>query len=150
MLSVETLHDLEAMVGMELGVSGWHVVDQAKINGFAQATDDFTTIHMDTQAALAAGLPATIAHGLYTLSLGPKLLYEIWSVSGFSLGLNYGFEKVRFLSPVPCGSRIRMSATLSGIKAIPGGHRYTIHEVFEIEGQSKPACVADAIIAYFA
>ena len=149
MLTIESLEGLKAMVGKELGTSGWYLVDQAKIDAFAQSTEDFTVIHVDEAKARAAGLATTIAHGLFTLSLGPKFLFEIWNVSGFSLGLNYGFEKVRFLTPVPCGSRLRMSATLSDIKAIPGGHRFAIHEVFEIEGQAKPACVADALIAFY-
>lgn len=147
-----TLKDIEALrerVGQELGTSDWHEVTQDRINAFAEATDDFEAIHLDDTRGREAGLGGTIAHGLYTLSLGPKFLYEIYSLDGPTLGLNYGFEKVRFLSPVKVGARLRMTATLAAVDPIAGGSRVTITQTFEVEGQDKPAAVADAVVAYF-
>ena len=149
MLTLNDISELKGRVGQELGTSDWHQVTQDHIAAFADATDDFEQIHLDAARAKEAGLGGTIAHGLYTLSLGPKFLYEIYSLTGPSLGLNYGFERVRFLNPVKVNSRIRMTATLKAVDPIPGGHRVTITQTFEIQGQDKPAAVADSVVAYF-
>lgn len=149
MLELNAISELVALAGSELGVSAWHEVTQPRITAFADATDDYEDIHLDPDAALRAGLGGTIAHGLYTLSLGPKFLYEIYELRGHSLGLNYGFERVRFLNTVSAGARVRMRARLTEARPIEGGVRLTIKETFEIEGETKPACVADAVIAYF-
>lgn len=149
MLTLDGIAQLEERVGQELGTSDWHEVTQERITAFARATDDFEQIHLDDARGREAGLGGTIAHGLYTLSLGPKFLYEIYTLNGPSLGLNYGFEKVRFLSPVKVGSRLRMSALLAAVDPIAGGRRITIRQTFEIEGEDKPAAVADAVVAYF-
>jgi acyl dehydratase len=149
MLTLDGIAQLEDRVGQQLGTSDWHEVTQERITAFAHATDDFERIHLDDARGREAGLGGTIAHGLYTLSLGPKFLYEIYALKGPSLSLNYGFEKVRFLSPVKVGSRVRMTATLASVAPIAGGRRVTITQTFEIEGQDKPAAVADAVVAYF-
>jgi acyl dehydratase len=149
MLTLDGIAQLEDRVGQLLGTSDWHEVTQERITAFAHATDDFERIHLDDARGREAGLGGTIAHGLYTLSLGPKFLYEIYALKGPSLSLNYGFEKVRFLSPVKVGSRVRMTATLASVAPITGGRRVTITQTFEIEGQDKPAAVADAVVAYF-
>lgn len=149
MIEVQSIAALEALVGSPLGTSEWYDVTQERISAFASATDDFERIHLDDARGREAGLGGTIAHGLYTLSLGPKFLYEIFSMSGHTLGLNYGFENVRFLHPVPVNSRLRMTANLVGARAIEGGIRFTITERFEIENVDKPACVADSVVAYF-
>lgn len=149
MLTLNDISELKERVGQELGTSDWHDVTQERITAFAHTTDDFEPIHLDDARGKEAGLDGTIAHGLYTLALGPKFLYEIYSLTGPSLGLNYGFEKVRFLSPVKVGSRIRMRATLKATEPITGGTRVTITQTFEIEGQDKPAAVADSVLAYF-
>lgn len=148
MLTLNGITELADRVGQVLGTSDWHDVTQERITAFAHATDDYEQIHLDDARGKEAGLGGTIAHGLYTLSLGPKFLYEIYSLDGPSLGLNYGFEKVRFLSPVKVGSRIRMTATLRAVDPIPGGRRVTITQTFEIEGHEKPAAVADSVVAY--
>ncbi|MTD12460.1 MaoC family dehydratase [Nakamurella sp. YIM 132087] len=146
---VDGVQDLEDLLGQELGTSGWHTVDQSLITAFAHATDDFEAIHLDPGRGIEAGLGGTIAHGLYTLALGPKFLYEIFEVRGHRLGLNYGFDRVRFTAPVTVGSRVRMSATLVRAAPLDGGTRFTIRQRFEIEGRERPACVADALVAYF-
>ncbi|MFJ8812993.1 MaoC family dehydratase [Amycolatopsis thermoflava] len=149
MRTITGVAELRALVGTELGTSAWHEVTQARIDAFAAATDDFEDIHVDPAHGTEAGFGGTIAHGLYTLSLGPKFLYEIYTMRGNSLGLNYGFERVRFLAPMPAGARIRMVAHLTEAKPITGGTRFTLTQTFEIEGHAKPACVAEAVIAYF-
>lgn len=148
-LDLNGIAELRSLVGRELGTSGWHEIDQQRITAFARATDDFEAIHIDHEHAVRAGLGSTIAHGLYVLSLGPKFLYEIYSLREGPFGLNYGYERVRFVAPVPVGSRIRMRATLSRADDISGGTKFTIEETFEIAGQDKPACAATAVIAYF-
>lgn len=144
-----TLDDFRAAVGKRIGTSSWHLVSQSTINGFATATDDDELIHLDPAVAAATPMGTTIAHGLYTLSLGPKFLHEIYSVGGYSFALNYGFDKVRFLAPVPVGSRVRMHADLTAISPLRGGSRFSIRETFEVNGFSGPVCVAEAIVAYF-
>lgn len=141
--------ELRAAVGERLGTSEWHPVPQQNITAFAEATLDFERIHLDPDRAAEAGLPGTIAHGLYTLSMGPALLYQIYDLSGAALGLNYGFDKVRFLNPVPADSRIRLHLDLIDATDIPGGCRFTFRQTFEIEGRDKPACVAESLVAYF-
>lgn len=149
MLKLNSIAELREFVGRELGTSIWYDVTQDRISTFASATDDYEAIHLDPERGRQAGLGGTIAHGLYTLSLGPKFLYEIYSVSGHSLGLNYGFDTVRFITPVPVGSRLRMRATMKAADPLEGGTRFTITQTFEVEGKDKPACVADAVVAYF-
>lgn len=149
MLTLNGITDLSSRIGQELGVSAWHTVTQQKITAFAESTEDFERIHLDSQRGREAGLGGTIAHGLYTLSLGPKFLYEIFTMQGVALGLNYGFERVRFLTPVPAESRIRMAAVLAAATPITGGTKFTVTQTFEIDGYDKPACVADSILAYF-
>ncbi len=149
MLTLHGVDDLWALVGQELGTSDWHTVTQERINAFAAATDDFEPLHLDPERARRTPFGVTIAHGLYTLSLGPKFLYQIYSIDGISLWLNYGYEKVRWISPVLVNSRLRMRAVLAEARPITGGTRFTIDETFEVEGQSKPACVARALAAYY-
>jgi len=149
MLTLTSVQALCELAGTDLGTSSWHHVTQQRVSNFADATDDHTAIHVDPERAKASGLEGTIAHGLYTLSLGPKFLHEIYSLSGYSVALNYGFERVRFLSPVATGSRVRMKAHLAGVDTIKGGTKFTITETFEIDGRDKPACVADGVVAYF-
>ena len=115
MLTISGIDGLRSRVGEELGVSDWHTVTQAHIDAFASATDDYERIHVDPERAKETPWGVTIAHGLYTLSLGPKFLYEMFSTEEIPLALNYGFDKVRFLSPVPVGSRVRMRATLEAV-----------------------------------
>jgi acyl dehydratase len=145
MLTITGTDELKAKIGEELGVSDWHDVTQERINAFAEATEDFQWIHVDEEKAAATPFGGTIAHGLYTLSLGPKFAYSMFSLEGFTFGLNYGYDKVRFPAPVPVGSRVRMRATLATVDDVPGGLQITITQTFEIEGSEKPACVAESL-----
>jgi acyl dehydratase len=149
MLTISGTAGLRERVGQELGVSSWHEVTQKHIDAFAAATDDYERIHVDPERAKETPWGVTIAHGLYTLSLGPKFTYEIYTVEDIDLALNYGFNRVRWVSPVPVGSRVRMRATLKSVKEEPDGVLITVEQVFEIEGQDKPACVAESLGRYF-
>lgn len=135
------LADIAALVGQELGVSEWFLIDQPRIDQFADATADFNSIHVDPEAARAWGLEGTIAHGFLTLSMILKLQEGLVPIpDNMTSGYNYGLEKVRFLSPVPCGKRIRGRFTLSDFREKdPGAWRYTVDTLIEIEGQEKPA-----------
>jgi acyl dehydratase len=148
-LTLTNLDQYRAMVGRELGTSSWHRVTQPLITAFAEATDDDEEIHLNPEAAAKRGLGSAIAHGLYTLSLGPKFLHEIYSVSGYSLALNYGYDKVRFLRPVKVDSRIRMTAKLEAVEPLAGGSKFKIRETFHTPDATQPVCVARAIVAYF-
>lgn len=148
MLTTGGVAALRELVGQEIGVADWHEVTQARIDAFAAATEDFEAIHVDPRRGRDTPFGTTIAHGLYTLSLGPKFLYEMWEVEGVSLALNYGFNRVRFVSPVPVDSRVRMRAKVLSIEETSAGSLVTVEQTFEIEGQERPACVAESLVLY--
>ncbi len=134
-----------ALVGTDLGASDWKRVDQARIDAFAEVTEDHQFIHVDPVAAAATPFGGTIAHGFLTLSLLAAMMPEGAIVlRGITMGVNYGFEKVRFLQPVPSGSRIRARHRLKAFEDKGGGRYLVTTEVtVEIEGQDKPALIAD-------
>lgn len=148
MIEIDGDDAVRALAGRDLGTSSWHRITQERITAFASATDDFEPIHLDPDHARSLGLPDTIGHGLFTLALGPKLLYELWTVTNAGLGLNYGFDRVRFLRPVPVDGRIRMHAKVTDVTDTDAGMRIAIEQRFELEGDDRPACVADAIVLY--
>jgi acyl dehydratase len=145
MLTISGIDELRAKVGEELGVSEWHEVTQDAINAFADATGDHQWIHVDPDRAAQTPWGSTIAHGLYTLSLGPQFTFAMFTIEGFAFGLNYGYNKVRFPAPLPVGSRVRMRATLSAAEEVPGGVQFTVTQTFEREGGDKPVCVAESL-----
>ena len=147
MLEVDRAGDLSAFVGQEIGVSEWLTIDQRTIDTFAEATGDHQWIHIDVERARRE-LPGgrTIAHGLLTLSLVPMLSHRVWAVRQRSRGLNYGSNKVRFTAPVPSGSRIRLRQKLLALEPVEGnGHRLTMESTIEIEGNERPALVAEML-----
>jgi acyl dehydratase/catechol 2,3-dioxygenase-like lactoylglutathione lyase family enzyme len=137
--------DLTSRVGEELAVSDWIPVTQQAINEFAALTGDHQWIHVDVQKAAASPFGGTIAHGLFTLSLGPGLIDQLFAVEGFSAGLNYGYNKVRLPAPLPVGASVRMRATLTDVQEVPGGAQITITQTFESDRGDKPVCVAEAL-----
>jgi acyl dehydratase len=145
MLTISGIDELRAKVGEELGVSEWHEVTQDAINAFADATGDHQWIHVDPERAAQTPWGSTIAHGLYTLSLGPQFTFAMFTIQGFAFGLNYGYNKVRLPAPLPVDSRVRMRATLSSVDDVPGGVQLTITQTFEREGEEKPVCVAESV-----
>ncbi len=149
MRTFANLSELSAAVGQELGSSSWVTIEQSRIDQFAEATGDHQWIHVDPERAAAGPFGTTIAHGYLTLSLIPMLTWEIYEVHGISGALNYGLDKVRFPSPVPVGSRVRATAELTSFEAVPGGGQAIVTTTIEIEGGSKPACVAATIVRFF-
>ena len=137
--------ELAGRIGQEVGVSGWITVDQARIDAFADATEDWQFIHVDPEAAARTPFGGTIAHGFLTLSLLSKMTYEATPVlEGVVMGINYGFDKVRFLQPVRAGSRVRGRFKLLEATEKEGGRWLLKHEVtVEIEDQPKPALIAE-------
>ncbi|GAA1668925.1 MaoC family dehydratase [Citricoccus zhacaiensis] len=149
-----TLAGLRALEGQEIGTTGWHLLDQDTIAAFAATTGDTERIHLDAAAARAQGLGGIIAHGLLTLSLGPMFHQELLAVTDHSRVLNYGFEKVRFLEPVPVDSSIRMRLRLERVRPIEGGSAFHLDQAFELRYPDgtvaeRPACVAGGVVAYF-
>ena len=147
--TITGIDELTAHIGKELGVSEWYAVTQETIDRFAQVTEDFQWIHVDVEKAKQTPFGGTIAHGLFTLSLGPKFSYEIVDVQGFAFGVNYGYGRVRFPAPLPIGSNVRMRATLTSVEEVPGGVQFTITQTFEREGHDKPVCVAESLARAF-
>ncbi len=147
---VRTIDDAKALIGQEVGVSDWVTVDQARINQFATATDDHQWIHTDTARA-AREMPGgqTIAHGYLLLSLLPALMDTLVEMPTLQRAINYGLNKVRFKNPVPAGSRVRLRSVLLQAQKRAGALQVILENTLEIEGQPKPACVAEVIALYF-
>lgn len=141
--------DLATKVGEHLGSSDWHHVTQEQVNLFADATGDHQWIHIDVERAKAGPFGGPIAHGYLTLSLAPVLLGQAFQVTGVQMGVNYGANKIRFPSPVPVGSKVRLSAKLLAVEDVAGGKQITIEATFEVEGASKPSCVAELLFRYY-
>ena len=136
--------DLESLAGTEVGVSDWHVIDQDRVNMFAEATGDHQWIHVDVERATRE-LGHPIAHGYLTLSLLPMLGSEVLRVQGTTRGINYGTDKVRFTNMVPVGSKVRLRQFCKSVQEKAGGKQMIMQATIEIEGQERPACVAEAI-----
>jgi len=143
------IDDLKSSVGEEIGVSDWVTIDQGEIDRFADATGDHQWIHVDPERAKETPFGSTIAHGLFTLSLGPKLSYELWTMDNVTFAVNYGYNKVRFPAPLPVDSKVRMRATLTSVDDVPGGAQVTVTQTFEREGGDKPVCVAESVARFY-
>jgi len=143
----ETAAELVPLVGQDVGVSDWLVVDQAMINTFSDLTGDHQWIHVDVEKAKDK-MPGgkTIAQGYLVMSLVPKM--QIYRIARFSRALNYGFDKLRFTGTTPSGSRIRQRQTIKACDPVDGGYRITNTCTIEVEGQERPAIVADQVIQY--
>lgn len=141
---------LLARAGQKLGVSSWHAITQEQIDRFAGATGDRQWIHVDVERASRTPVGRTIAHGYLTLSLGPKLLDEVILVEDCSQVLNYGLNRVRFPSPVPVESRVRLHVDLDGVEETADASlQATFGLVFELEDADKPCCVAESLFRYY-
>jgi acyl dehydratase len=143
--TINGIDELKAAVGEELGTSDWMEITQDRVDTFAEATGDHQWIHVDPERAKSGPFGGTIAHGYLTMSLGPVLLPQVVTVTGFSMALNYGLNKLRFPSPVPVGSKLRLSAKLLEVEDVKGGVQSTYGLTFEVDGSDKPACVAEAL-----
>ena len=149
MRTFESVDELVAAKGEALGSSDWVTITQDEVNLFADATGDHQWIHVDPEKAAKGPFGTTIAHGFMTLSLLPRLMHQIYTVKGIKLAINYGLNKVRFPSPVPVGSKVRATSTLTDVQSVGEGTvQLTVTTAVEIEGATKPACVAESIVRY--
>jgi acyl dehydratase len=147
---IEGIDGLKAAVGQHLGYSDYVEITQEMVNLFAEATGDHQWIHVDVERAKAQSpFGGPIAHGYLTLSLGPRLSPEIVQVTGITMGVNYGANKVRFPSPVPVGSKLRLGAKLLGVDDVAGGAQVSMEFTFEVEGAAKPSCIAEVLFRYY-
>ena len=149
MLVLNGIEEIKAKVGEDLGTSDWIQIDQDAVNAFAEVTGDDQWIHVDPERAAETPLGGTIVHGFFTLSLIPRFAYDTYTVEGVSFAMNYGSDKVRFLSPVPTGSRLRMNSVLSSVEEKGGGVLMKVTCTIEIEGSEKPACIAEMLTIVF-
>jgi acyl dehydratase len=150
MTDFASIDQLKGAVGSHLGYSDWLPITQERIDAFADATDDHQWIHVDPERASSGPFGTTIAHGYLTLSLAVRFVDEIFSVAGVAMGINYGTNRVRFVSPVPVGARLRAGGHLAAVDEFPGGVQATIDLTFEVEGSEKPACVAQVLYRLYA
>jgi acyl dehydratase len=150
MRSFANLAEFAAVKGEHLGHSPWREITQQQINLFADATDDHQWIHTDPPQAATGPFGATIAHGYLTLSLVAAFMREIFWIEGLAMGVNVGVNKVRFPAPVLAGSKVRGGAVLLDLKHSPAGELSTVRVTVEIEGEKRPACVADTVSLYVA
>lgn len=140
-----TIAELEPRVGQVLGTSDWITVTQERIRQFADATGDHQWIHLDPVRAAQGPFGTTIAHGFLTLSLLPEMAASAIAITGASMGVNYGLNRVRFPAPVPSGSRVRGHFKLARYEPLEGGAQLTFEVTMEREGSDKPVCVAESI-----
>ncbi|WP_035855356.1 MaoC family dehydratase [Cryptosporangium arvum] len=146
MSTTTTVAELPKLAGTELGSSDWFEVTQERVNLFADSTGDHQWIHTDPERAKAESpFGGPIAHGYLTLSLLIPMWSQVLTVTDATMGVNYGLNKVRFPAPVPVGSKIRLTATLTGVDEVDGGYQLTVAAVIEAEGAAKPVCIAEPI-----
>ncbi|RZJ07892.1 MAG: MaoC family dehydratase [Rubrivivax sp.] len=146
----ETLADLRPLIGQTLGHSDWINVDQARVNAFAEATEDRQWIHVDPERAKSGPFGGAIAHGFLTLSLIPYFFGTGFSVTESRMVLNYGLNKVRFTAPVPVGSRLRAGFKLLAMEDVAAGAvQLTVEVIVEAEGAAKPVCVAESLARHY-
>ncbi|MFV0136907.1 MaoC family dehydratase [Streptomyces sp. HMX87] len=147
--SFTSVDDLKAATGEQLGYTDWLEIDQKRIDLFADATGDHQWIHVDPEKAARGPFGGTIAHGYLTLSLLPLFGPQLIRVEGVRMGVNYGTNKVRFPAPVPVGSRLRATATITGVEDVKGGVQVSLAFTVEREGGDKPVCVAESVSRYY-
>jgi acyl dehydratase len=142
--------DIAGLAGTDLGYTDWLEVTQDRVNLFADAVDDHQWIHVDPERAASGPFGAPIAHGFLSLSLATKFWTELLDVEGVTTKVNYGLDKVRFISPVKVGARVRMTAVIAEVAEVAGGYQLTVDQTIEIEGAAKPAVVARGLYRFYA
>ena len=149
MSTTTTLAELPSLKGTELGTSDWYEVTQESINLFADATGDHQWIHVDVERATKESpFGGPIAHGYLTLSLLIPMWSQVLNVTDTKMGVNYGLNKVRFPSPVPVGSKVRLTVSLANVEETKGGLQITLSGVMEREGGDKPVCIAELVVRF--
>ncbi|MGZ4624130.1 MAG: MaoC family dehydratase [Blastococcus sp.] len=150
MTTTTTMAELPGLKGTELGSSAWFEITQDAVNLFAEATGDHQWIHVDVERAKKESpFGGPIAHGYLTLSLLAPMSSQVLAVTDTVMGVNYGLNKVRFPSPVPVGSKVRLTATLKEVEEVAGGLQVTMSAVIEREGGDKPVCIAEPVFRYY-
>ena len=142
------LDEFVAAQGAELGPTDWLEVTQDRVNLFADATDDHQWIHVDPERAANGPFGGTIAHGLLTLSLLPHFTHQLYTVDNIAMAINYGYNKVRFITPVRVGAKIRARAQIAKVDQLDGSVQATVTVTVEIDGSDKPAAVAESIVRF--
>ena len=142
------LDEFVAAQGEELGPTDWLEVTQDRVNLFADATDDHQWIHIDPERAANGPFGGTIAHGLLTLSLLPHFTHQLYTVDNVAMAINYGYNKVRFITPVRVGAKIRARAQIAKVDQLDGAVQATVTVTVEIDGSDKPAAVAESIVRF--
>jgi acyl dehydratase len=142
------LDEFVAAEGAELGPTDWLEVTQDRVNLFADATDDHQWIHVDPERAANGPFGGTIAHGLLTLSLLPHFTHQLYTVDNIAMAINYGYNKVRFITPVRVGVKIRARAQIAKVDQLDGAVQATVTVTVEIDGSDKPAAVAESIVRF--
>ncbi len=143
------IDDLRTLAGQHVGCSSWRRVTQEQIDAFANATEDHQWLHVDPVRARSGPFGLTIAHGYLTLSLLPALLNEVLEVSGVSMVVNYGLNRVRFIAPVLSGSQVRLCVECQDVTEFKGGMQATLLMTVERESEERPACVAEVIFRFY-
>jgi acyl dehydratase len=150
MTTTATFDELTSLAGRDLGWTEWTEVTQDRVNTFADAVDDHQWIHTDPERAKDGPFGGAIAHGFLTLSLATRFWSELLETEGVGTKVNYGLDKVRFISPVPVGSRIRMNAVIAEVEEVKGGGvQFTVDQTFEIEGSERPGVVARGLYRFY-
>ncbi|NVN53818.1 MaoC family dehydratase [Mycolicibacterium hippocampi] len=142
------LAEFIAAEGAELGPTEWLQITQDRVDLFAEATDDHQWIHVDPERAAGGPFGGTIAHGLLTLSLLPHFTHQLYSVDNVAMAINYGYNKVRFITPVRVGAKLRARAQIASVTQLDGAVQATLSTTVEIEGSDKPAAVAESIVRF--
>jgi acyl dehydratase len=142
------LDEFVAAQGAELGPTDWLEVTQDRVNLFADATDDHQWIHVDPERAADGPFGGAIAHGLLTLSLLPHFTHQLYTVDNVAMAINYGYNKVRFITPVKVGAKIRARAEIAKVDQLDGAVQATVTTTVEIDGSDKPAAVAESIVRF--
>ena len=142
--------DVAGLAGTDLGFTEWLEVTQDRVNLFADATDDHQWIHVDPERAASGPFGAPIAHGFLSLSLTVKFWSELFDATGVTTRVNYGLDKVRFVSPVKVGARVRGGAVIAEVTEVRGGYQFAVDQTIEIEGADKPAVVARGLYRFYA
>ncbi|GAB2940377.1 MaoC family dehydratase [Nonomuraea fastidiosa] len=148
MRTFANVQELKAAVGETFGPTEWRTITQEQVNTFADATDDHQWIHVDVERAKEGPFGGTIAHGYLTLSLLPSFMFSMVKVEGIQMGVNFGLNKVRFPRHVPVGARVRAVGELTDVKGTPAGYLASLKMTIEIEGEKRPACVAETLSLY--
>jgi acyl dehydratase len=150
MTTIVAYTDVADLAGTDLGYTDWTEITQEQVNTFADATGDHQWIHTDPERAKDGPFGGAIAHGFLTLSLAVTFWTELFDVEGVSTKVNYGLDKVRFISPVKVGSRVRMTAVIAEVTEVAGGYQFAVDQTIEIEGGTKPAVVARGLYRFYA